>query len=286
MSRSKNPNRPGKSTGPRSSIGKASSSQNAFKHGCRSKKWLVGDEAQEELEAVRTEWLKEFEPEGYQEERLVEILIYNDWMFRRAQRNLLEAEAAMLGDVEGWTPELHHGVELMQRYKTSHERAFYRAWNALQGLRKEFMRRDMENVKLKARNEGLMKENQALKKQDKQPGAKAETPKTRAGALFQGQNSKKKLKKVYTLEQWVEVRIEDGKTVTTLYPSNAQLIEDGKKMYPPLDYVYRRINFPDEIPEEYHWVNKDPIARKMGGARRCDCPVCTQNAAILERVGA
>jgi hypothetical protein len=186
------------------------------------------------------------------------------------------------------------------------------------------MRRDMENLKLKAQNERLMKENRALKKQDKQPEAKVETPKTRAETLFQGQNSPKKLKKVYTLEQWVEVRIEDGKTVTTLYPSNAQLIEDGKKMYPPPDYVYRRINFPNGIPEEYYWVNQDPVARKLGGCGiqrmtpdtwldviereeaggtghvgptgvgnlpkpkdrgGCDCPVCTHNAVILEQVG-
>jgi hypothetical protein len=44
-----------------------------------------------------------------------------------------------------------------------------------------------------------------------------------------GQHSPKKLKKIKRLEPWVEITVEDGKTVIRLYPSNEQLIKNGQK---------------------------------------------------------
>lgn len=86
-----------------------------------------------------------------------------------------------------------------------------------------------------------------------------------AGQLFRGHSATNKKKKVYVLEQWVEVRIENGKTVTRLYPSNKFLIERGQAMWPPPDLVYRRFNFPDGVPEEYRWVGLTPERAKLGG---------------------
>jgi hypothetical protein len=96
---------------------------------------------------------------------------------------------------------------------------------------------------------------------------KPETPKSRGKALFQGQLSPKKLKKIKTLEQWVEITVEDGKTVTRLYPSNEQLIKDGQKMWPPPDLIYRRLNFVNGIPEEYRWTVRagDEARMQRGG---------------------
>src|SRR5579871_182910 len=99
-----------------------------------------------------------------------------------------------------------------------------------------------------------------------QAQAAAEPPKTRAELLFQGQKHPKKKKRRILLEQWVEVRVRDGKTTTTLYPSNDELIVRGQKMLPPPEYVYRRINFPDGIPSEYEWTGpEDDMHRKLGG---------------------
>ena len=134
--------------GPKTENGKANSSQNARKHGCTSKVLILENEDPTDLEAIRAGWWKEFEPEGYQEERLVEILVLNDWWLKRAQRNLDEAEAAVFGGGGDF-----HRVELMQRYKTTHERAFYRALSALQCLRKDIIRERMENVRLQGKLE-------------------------------------------------------------------------------------------------------------------------------------
>ncbi len=149
-----------------------------------------------------------------------------------------------------------------------------------------------------------------------------ESPKTRAQALFQGQNHPKKRKKIVRMEQWIEVRVRDGQTVTRLYPSNEELIKCGQRMLPPPEFVYRRINFPDGIPPEYNWAGpKNEIHRERGGCGLqrmtvdtwlnvidgeksredghigptgvgnlprpqehgpCACPTCTHNQAILD----
>jgi hypothetical protein len=139
--------------------------------------------------------------------------------------------------------------------------------------------------------------------------------------IFQGQNAKKNQRKISILDQWVEIRIEDGITTTTLFPSNQDLLERGKEMDPPPDLVYRRLHFPDGVPSEYYWAVEDEELRKRGvfGTQRmtvdtwlrviaceeaakdghigmtgvgnlprpkerggCDCPVCTENQALLD----
>ncbi len=297
-----------------------------MKHGMRAKKTLImADESREDYERVEEGWREEFEPEGYQEERLIDILIVNDWTLSRGQRRTMQAET---GAGEAGLPEedQQHRLDLMQRYKTTAERAFYRAWEAMRGLRKDIMRENQEHIRLQHRVAELEAQRQASKKEKAQTKAEAakpaEAPKTRGAEMFQGQNHPKKMRKIVTMEQWAEITVEDGKTVTQVIPSNAQLIEEGKAMLPPPDLVYRRMNFVDGIPPEYHWATQDEERRRLGmcGLQRmtvdtwldviereeaagtghlgptgvgnlprpkerggCDCEVCTGNQAILDR---
>ena len=89
--------------------------------------------------------------------------------------------------------------------------------------------------------------------------------KTKAQAVFQGQNHYKKQRKLVILNQWFEIEVENGQTVTKAYPSNEKLIEEGKAMLPSPDLVYRRLNFPDCVPPEYYWATRNPEARQLGG---------------------
>ncbi len=139
--------------GPNTPEGREKSSWNSTTHGLRAKKVrLLGDETQDQYDAVVEGWSKQFEPADYQEEKLVETLIFNDWMHQRAQRWLLEGEASMVErfgvDPLEWPAEPRHSLELVQRYKTTAERAFYRSWSALQGLRKDIMRTEEKVCKL------------------------------------------------------------------------------------------------------------------------------------------
>src|SRR3954454_5089590 len=81
---------------------------------------------------------------------------------------------------------------------------------------------------------------------------------TKAQTMFQGQNNKKNHRKLTILNQWIEIEVENGQTVTKLYPSNEELIEEGKAMLPPPDLVYRRLNLPSGVPREYQWATKNP----------------------------
>ena len=281
------------------------------------------EESRHQYEAIAAGWRAEFEPSGYQETRLVDILIQNDWLLQQNDQRLLEAEAALCngsGDEED--------IENKQRRKAAAERSFYRAWNALLGLRKELMRYELMMSK---KDQELAKLRSKLEKQDEsqEPQAKARSEKksaaaaqheTKAQRLFQGQNAPKKQRKIQVLEQWVEVEVEDGVTKTTLLPSNEELIEVGKTMDPPPEYVYRRFHFQNGVPEEYAWAGGTADIRERGGAGvqrmlvdtwldvierekergdghigpcggnlprpkergGCDCEVCTKNAAILE----
>ncbi len=131
--------------GPKSPEGKARSSQNSLKHGGRSETLVLPWEQQADFDKVAEGWRKEFEPEGYHEERLVEILVRNDWFFRRADQRWQQAEAAKADD---------HTLALMQRYRTTAERSFFRALGAVRTLKKDLMKLDDDRTKLQARAEG------------------------------------------------------------------------------------------------------------------------------------
>ena len=258
--------------------GKDISSKNATKHGIFSKRTILEDESQAEYDRLVDGWYEQWEPADFQEYKLVNTLIRNDWWHQRAERRLLEAEAH-IADKSGvnpqdWTAEEQHLLEKMQRYKTTTERAFYRAWSALQGLRKDVMRNDDQKAKMHLQLEVLRAREEARKVHEKQPEPaqpKAEEkeeaePLSRAEQVFQGQRSKKKRKKIVYLDQWVEVEVSpSGKTVTTAYPSNEILIADGQKKWPPPEFVYRRFNFVDGVPEEYAWATDDETTRQLGG---------------------
>jgi hypothetical protein len=113
------------------------------------------------------------------------------------------------------------------------------------------MEREMNT--LRAENEVLRKGQES---QEPQAKARAEKKKnstpavqheTKAQRLFQGQNAPKKQRKIQLLEQWVE----DGVTKTTLLSSNEAVIEVGKTMDPPSEYVCRRFHCLNGVAQEY-----------------------------------
>ncbi len=311
----------------KSKEGKAKSAQNSTKHGMLSKRFtILADETREEYEETRSGWLQNYQPADYHEARLVEQLILNDWLLKRANRRLLGAEAALTGEEEtcdpvGWSAEQEHKIELMLRYKTTQERAFYRSLNAIEGLRKDLLREKILNMKiidqLKSRVETLEKD------LAERPPKPAEAPQA-SGAKGSARTKvhPPKRKKIAALEQWVEIEVApSGKTVTTLHPSNEILKQDGEKKWPAPEMVYRRLHFVHGVPHEYAWATSDERIRAAGGMGiqrmtmatwleliekekelgtghilpcggnlprpeergGCDCAVCSRNRAILEK---
>ncbi len=233
---------------------------------------VLAGEKQEDYDKVARGWNEYWEPADYQEEKLVETLILNDWLHRRAQRWQLAAEARVMGengpDPMDWPVEQQRKLEAAQRFKAAAERAFYRAWSALRGLGKDIMRDNRRETALQHKVDllELQREAQKAKAEQTAPKAKSETALTPAQKLFQGQKSPKKRKKIPILDQWVEIEVSPaGKTVTTLHPSNEILIQDGQKKWPPPEMVYRRMHFVHGVPHEYAWTTSDERIRAAGG---------------------
>ena len=210
--------------------GKRKSSVNATTHGVLSKRVLLPGEDAEELETCAEGWLRTYAPRDYREQRLVDQLILNDWFLRRATLRLMQVEA---GGEEG--AEFEHRLGLMQRYKTAAERAFYRAQAAVESLRKDLAREERAQERTAERVE----KRQVEKKRPKD--------------------------EMELAEQWVEVAVEDGKTVTRKHPPDEELREQVDKLDPERDLVYRRLHFVNGVPKEYEWAMHDRALQEKGG---------------------
>ena len=95
------------------------------------------------------------------------------------------------------------------------------------------------------------------------PPPAAEPP--AAKSRSQSSAKSKKPEKLSTLEQWVEVTIEDGQTITRLFPSNQIMQERAQEMPALPDLVYRRFHFVEGVPHEYDWVGLEEEQRHLGG---------------------
>ena len=198
-------------TGPKTPSGKAVSSQNARKHGLRSRKVIVGEERQEDFDRLAAGWRAEYEPEGQAAESLMERVILNDWFLRRAEGQYMDAEAALeeVHPLER-TAEQHEQVQLYLRYRTTAERSFYRAFYALRGLRKDKIKEELDLEKMRKKIGEMVRAEFA--KMDDAPEVKPVAPEggvssgdvkkaagtvavSRARAVFRGQDHLKEIRK-------------------------------------------------------------------------------------------
>jgi hypothetical protein len=99
-----------RSTGPKTAAGKARVAQNAFVHGLLSRETLLPDEDPQTLETLAEAMRAELNPEGPQEQLLVEMMVRALWRLRR------------LGRVEA-------GIFAWKRYGILVERASHEAKN-------------------------------------------------------------------------------------------------------------------------------------------------------------
>ena len=82
----RDPQRPGRATGPRTAEGKARSSRNALKHGLTSEQAVLPEESAEDFEALRQDFMDDLQPVGTTELDLVETMAMASWKLRRVWR--------------------------------------------------------------------------------------------------------------------------------------------------------------------------------------------------------
>ncbi len=232
-----------RSGGPRTDEGKAKSSLNAMKHGGCSKHLIVAGERQEDFDALHERWFSGYDAEQAGQS-LLEDAVLTEWLLWRAQRNVLAVDARLAeSDPNDWTEEQLHRLHLMQRYKIGAERSFHRAVAAVERFRRT---RVYEALALERAAERVA--DRERRERDDEEDEPELTQKEKYEA-------KPKLEKVPGLVQRITVGVVEEKTVTTMTPSNEELIEKSKTMEPPPVRVYRVLTIRPWAPAEYAWAN-------------------------------
>ena len=139
-------------TGPTSQAGLDAIANNNFRHGLAGEKshrtftFLEGEDP-EKFKELYARLAKDHSPQGETELILVRRMTESEWLRARALR--LQAGSLEVG--------LEKRFALFLRYETTHERAFYRALNELQNIRKQSHNSEIgfESQKLKQAAETL-----------------------------------------------------------------------------------------------------------------------------------
>ncbi len=277
---------------------------NALKHGCCARTPVLPGEDEALWREIEQEWFEEYDPQTATSRTFVAEATVAFWNKVRCRHKGEEVNLALQGkNAMDWSNEDHQKYSRFLRYQTAADRAFSRAFKELEYLRKarlsqqDALRRVEEQeeklrlgfLKLELQNR-LGQAKQQLQEQkhldaqankEKDRALKREqlaAPQKGAPAAQSTTNGKTKKNTSDTAEQWVEVRIVDGVTVTYYIPSNEALIEELAKKELKPKTVDRRLNFPDGLPPEYAWTNlHHPDTCELGQAGRW-CPKCVAKA--------
>jgi hypothetical protein len=124
-----------KSTGPTSGPGREASSRNSYTLGLSKTGGLfffLPTELEEDFISLESKFISEHQPQTITESVLVRRMVESEWLRNRALRLQVKChdrETGMIRDEKQ--------LALLLRYESMHERAFYKAVNELQKLRKE-----------------------------------------------------------------------------------------------------------------------------------------------------
>jgi len=120
-----------KSTGPRTSGGKAVAARNAERHGLRSRGVLLKSESENEFADFSEHLRAQLAPETEFEHFLVSRMVWTGWRLRR----VLSVESALFDGEKTPAEVLRNGLKRMQllsRYEVTLERSLYKALHELQ----------------------------------------------------------------------------------------------------------------------------------------------------------
>jgi hypothetical protein len=240
--------RAGSSTGPRTPAGKAISSQNSTTHGCCSNKAIIKGESQEEFDELLADWMDDYRPRCKSDRLLVEAAVLAQWIQMRNTNRYNELEQKLQDkSALAWTEEEHKEMERFTRYKNTAERSFVRAANTVEQVVKRRRNRTQERENPSLRSGLRSSAEGSAQVEEKVPEVES------------------KPQAIHVLDQWADIVIEGGGTVTKVEPSNEQLLEDRGMMKPPPEQVCRRFHFRDGTPDEYAWCRESDEQRTTRG---------------------
>ncbi len=154
MSEIKSDDRARRSPGPTSSLGKQVSSRNAATHGLSCEKFfLLPNEKQEDFDALAQSLADEYqEVDSPGLQPLLKTLVEALWLQNRAYKKVFESEYALAtaesnGNYED-AEKIFKRLLLMQRYKTSYENSYQRAFRTIEAYRKNRLATYIAEVRL------------------------------------------------------------------------------------------------------------------------------------------
>jgi hypothetical protein len=127
-------------TGPATAAGKAVSSLNATTHNGCSEKLIVEGERLEDFHALVASLVDHYQPADPHQQSLVEDLAHGRWILWRRRRafNGVESDIYAIQPNEGkWTEAEFKRIALADRYRTTAERSFNRAFKNVEAFAKE-----------------------------------------------------------------------------------------------------------------------------------------------------
>jgi hypothetical protein len=123
------------STGPRTPEGKASSSQNARKHGLTASELIIGPEDREQFDALLADFQSDVAPQGAIQQTLFDELVASAWNLRRIRRMETELCAGAATYLELLNDDdLQTRLDRLARHKSRIERTFHRSLKELKAL--------------------------------------------------------------------------------------------------------------------------------------------------------
>ena len=256
-----------KQTGPKTPEGKSRSSQNASLHGGTSRKLIIEGESLSDFEALLNGLLLECEPETEQARQLVEDAALSRWFLWRRQRAYNAIESALYAaqpDEAKWSEEQSKRLSVADRYKIAAERAFQRAFNGVDTLRKNRVAQERWQAThaLNERRLAMQEEKLAMQKADHACKARKTAAEDALAIAKASDELKDREEKKWrqacrgfdrpTAIQHVTVNIVKGQTITTKTPSNDAIHRQLKQPGYPPQAVCRKFQFPEGMPPEYH----------------------------------
>jgi hypothetical protein len=151
-----------KSTGPKTVEGKAKSRFNALQHGMTAKVAVLPHEDNFSYEELRRTTIESYQPANGAELMLVDLIAINYWRLLRARRvetAMMDLHIRAYKNRHGVSPlpsmdddagiatafaDPHNGLDAINRYQTTVERAYLRAVETLRKMQNDRLRRDRQ----------------------------------------------------------------------------------------------------------------------------------------------
>jgi hypothetical protein len=133
---------PSGATGPRTEAGKAVSSQNARKHDLCSRPLRLSPEEWDEYNDMRARYACDLQPADDIEQILIDEICFNYWRLQQARN-------AEFGVILKHPTELHL-IALYIRYRTSYERAFYKALDQIQKRQRDRRKQALSSLPVRS----------------------------------------------------------------------------------------------------------------------------------------